>query len=53
MAIDGNGGPDDFINSDRIVLTGTQKNIRGYYEGTNADEIKKIITDIKKLENEN
>ncbi len=53
VATDGDGGPDDFIHSDKIVLTDTQKNIRGYYDGTNADEIKKLITDIKKLENEN
>jgi protein SCO1 len=53
VATDGDGGPDDFIHSDKIVLTDTQKNIRGYYEGTNPDEIKKLITDIKKLQNEN
>ena len=53
VATDGDGGPDDFIHSDKIVLTDAKKNIRGYYEGTNADEIKKLITDIKKLENEN
>lgn len=53
VATDGDGGPDDFIHSDKIVLIDTQKRIRGYYEGTNPDEIKKLITDIKKLENEN
>jgi protein SCO1/2 len=53
VATDGDGGPDDFIHSDKIILTDSKKNIRGYYEGTNADEIKKLITDIKKLENEN
>ena len=53
VATDGDGGPDDFIHSDKIVLIDTQKNIRGYYKGTNPDEIKQLITDIKKLENEN
>lgn len=53
IAADGDGGPDDFIHSDQIVLVDTQKNIRGYYEGTNPDEIKRLITDINKLKNEN
>ena len=53
VATDGDGGPDDFIHSDKIVLIDTQKNIRGYYNGTSPDEIKQLITDIKKLENEN
>lgn len=53
VATDGDGGPDDFIHSDKIILIDTQKNIRGYYEGTNPDEINKLITDIKKIENEN
>ena len=53
VATDGDGGPDDFIHSDKIVLIDPQKNIRGYYNGTSPDEIKQLITDIKKLENEN
>ena len=53
IAADGDGGPDDFIHSDQIILVDTQKNIRGYYEGTNPDEIKRLITDINKLKNEN
>src|SRR5450432_4025726 len=53
VATDGDGGPDDFIHSDKIILIDTKKNIRGYYEGTSPDEIEKLITDIKKLENEN
>ena len=53
VATDGDGGPDDFIHSDKIVLIDPQKNIRGYYNGTSPDEIKQLIADIKKLENEN
>ncbi len=53
VATDGDGGPEDFIHSDKIVLIDMQKNIRGYYDGTNPDEIQKLITDIKRLENEN
>jgi protein SCO1 len=53
VATDGDGGPDDFIHSDKIVLIDTQKNIRGYYNGTDPNEIKQLIVDIRKLANEN
>jgi protein SCO1/2 len=53
VATDGDGGPDDFIHSDKIILVDSQKNIRGYYNGTNTGEIQQLITDIKKLEKEN
>ncbi|MEP6949966.1 MAG: SCO family protein [Ginsengibacter sp.] len=53
VATDGDGGPDDFIHSDQIVLIDTKKNIRGYYKGTSPDEIKQLIADIKKLQSEN
>ena len=53
VATDGDGGPEDFIHSDKIILVDSQKNIRGYYNGTNPDEIQQLITDIRKLEKEN
>jgi protein SCO1/2 len=53
VATDGDGGPDDFIHSDRLVLIDPQKRIRGYYDGTDKKEISQLIKDIKKLENEN
>lgn len=52
-ATDGDGGPEDFIHSDRIVLVDTKHNIRGYYDGTNDNEVDKLITDIKKVAHEN
>lgn len=52
-ATDGDGGPQDFIHSDKVVLVDNKKNIRGYYDGTNKNEIQQLIKDIKKLENEN
>ena len=52
-ATDGDGGPEDFIHSDRIVLVDTKHNIRGYYDGTNNKEVEQLINDIKKLEHEN
>lgn len=49
-ATDGDGGPDDFIHSDRLVLIDQQKRIRGYYDGTDAGDVDRLIRDIKKLE---
>ena len=53
VATDGDGGPDDFIHSESVILVDTQRRIRGYYNGTEEKDIKKMIADIKKLENEN
>lgn len=52
-ANDGDGGPNDFIHSDKLVLVDKQKQIRGYYTGTEKNDVEKLIHDIKKLENEN
>jgi protein SCO1/2 len=49
VATDGDGGPQDFIHSDKLVLIDRQMHIRGYYDGTEASEIKQLIADIKKL----
>ena len=51
-ATDGDGGPDDFIHSENLVLIDLQKRIRGYYKGTDADEVTRLIKDIQKLSNE-
>ena len=53
IATDGDGGENDFIHSDQLVLIDAQKRIRGYYEGTEEKETDQLIKDIKKLENEN
>jgi len=49
LATDGDGGPQDFIHSDRLVLIDQENRIRGYYDGTEPLEVKQLITDIKKL----
>jgi len=51
-ATDGDGGPDDFIHSDNLVLIDTQKHIRGFYNGTEETEVNQLINDIKKLAQE-
>ncbi len=52
VATDGDGGPEDFIHSESLVLIDRKKRIRGYYDGTKDTEVKQLITDIKKLKNE-
>jgi len=51
-ASDGDGGPNDFIHSDKFVLVDKHKQIRGYYTGTEVSSVEQLIHDIKKLENE-
>lgn len=48
-ANDGDGGVNDFIHSDKIVLIDRNNHIRGYYDGTDKDEIIKLIKDIGRL----
>ena len=52
VATDGDGGPEDFIHSEKLVLIDKQKRIRGYYDGTNTRETQQLIADIKKLKHE-
>ncbi len=53
VATNGDGGPTDFIHSDKLILIDKQKRIRGYYDGTSEKETNDLIHDIKKLKNEN
>lgn len=53
VATDGDGGPDDFIHSEKLVLIDKQQRIRGYYQGTSEKETERLIHDIKKLKDEN
>ncbi|MGZ8517824.1 MAG: SCO family protein [Chitinophagaceae bacterium] len=52
VATDGDGGPDDFIHSEKLVLIDKQRRVRGYYDGTSKKETDQLIYDIKKLQNE-
>lgn len=52
VAADGDGGPEDFIHSEKLVLIDKEKRIRGYYNGTDEKEITQLIRDIKKLKDE-
>lgn len=50
---DGDGGENDFIHSDKLVLVDNNKYIRGYYSGTDDKVVDQLTQDIKKLEHEN
>lgn len=52
VATDGDGGPSDFIHSDKLVLLDAKRNIRGYYAGTDKNDINRLEADIKKLKHE-
>tara|TARA_B110000879_G_scaffold196565_1_gene266376 strand:- start:192 stop:839 length:648 start_codon:yes stop_codon:yes gene_type:complete len=47
----GDGGLQDFIHTPNFILVDTKKQIRGIYDGTDENEIFRIIDDIKVLAN--
>lgn len=53
VATGGDGGPDDFIHSENLVLVDKMRRIRGYYDGTSELNVKQLIKDINKLKHEN
>ncbi|UYQ92569.1 SCO family protein [Chitinophaga horti] len=42
----GNGGPDDFVHTEKIVLLDKERFIRGYYNGLDTTAIGKLAGDI-------
>jgi protein SCO1/2 len=51
-AQEGNGGPEDFLHTPNFALVDPEHHIRGYYDGTKENEIKKLLVDIKLLKKE-
>lgn len=45
----GDGGLQDFIHTPNFILVDRQKQIRGIYDGTDDNEINRLISDIKTL----
>lgn len=43
---DGDGGPYDLVHTENFVLVDKEKRIRGFYDGTDKQEIEKLIEDI-------
>ena len=46
---EGDGGLQDFIHTPHFILIDKEKQIRGIYDGTNDDEVNRIINDIRIL----
>lgn len=52
VATEGDGGEDDFIHSDNLVLIDPLKRIRGYYKGIKQNQADQLIKDIGKIRKE-
>lgn len=46
----GDGGPFDMIHTENFILVDKEKQIRGFYDGTNPDEIEKLLHDLEVLQ---
>ena len=46
---DGDAGRYDMIHTENFVLIDKESRIRGFYDGTNEEEMKKLLTDVKIL----
>ena len=49
-AIDGDGGAEDFIHSEKLVLVDKQGHIRGFYDGSTVSSVDSLIDDIRVLQ---
>ncbi len=49
---EGNGDENDFIHTEQFVLVDKDRRIRGYYDGTDKEDMKKIIADVVLLKEE-
>lgn len=48
-AVNGNNQPENFIYSEKLILVDPQRRIRGYYNGTSANDITRLNDEIKVL----
>ncbi|WP_350284345.1 SCO family protein [uncultured Croceitalea sp.] len=46
---DGDGGPFDMIHTENFILVDKEKRIRGFYDGTNTEEVEKLLEDLEVL----
>ncbi|TLP71194.1 SCO family protein [Maribacter sp. ACAM166] len=46
---DGDGGPFDMIHTENFILVDKQKRIRGFYDGTEKEDMDQLLTDLKIL----
>lgn len=45
----GDGGPDDFIHTEKLVLLDKDRHIRGYYDGLDSNAVRRCANDIAVL----
>ncbi len=50
---DGDGGRYDMVHTENFVLIDKKKRIRGFYDGTNPEDVDRLIDDIALLKEEN
>ncbi len=48
----GDGGPNDFLHTENLVLVDKEKRLRGFYDGTDYDQIDQLKEDIARLKEE-
>ena len=46
---DGDGGPYDMIHTENFILVDKERRIRGFYDGTNSEDIARLRTDLNTL----
>jgi len=46
---EGDGGVDDFIHTENLILVDKQKRLRGFYDGTSDADTERLIKDIHQL----
>ncbi|HVI48888.1 MAG TPA: SCO family protein [Chitinophaga sp.] len=46
---EGDGGPDDFVHTEKLVLIDKDRNIRGYYNGLDSNAVRQCASDIATL----
>ncbi|MDT0620756.1 SCO family protein [Croceitalea vernalis] len=46
---DGDGGPFDMIHTENFILVDKERRIRGFYDGTNEEEIRELLEDLSIL----
>ena len=49
---EGNGDENDFIHTEQFILVDKERRIRGYYDGTDKKEMKKLKEDVVLLKEE-
>lgn len=49
-AQEGDGGPHDFIHTNNLILIDKEQRIRGYYDGTDYEDVNRLMDEIKVLQ---